>query len=302
MENGTWKMDNKKRIGIIGKGAWGKALHHVIRQNTERVRLIGRGETVRGDVIIIAVPTNNIHELKAVIEPMEDGQVIINTSKGIEGQTHRLPHEIIEKTFPQCRYYTLIGPGFAGEVMQDMPTIVNLGYGQQKSEAEDLVTLLQTHTFRVQPVEAIHLLELSAALKNIYAIGCGLADGLGYGINTRTLLTVVAIEELQRLFAGLHLGAGIPSTAGTIGDLILTCNSVKSRNFSFGRALATSSVQSALNEAKGVVEGYTSLLAISEWERASGVSLPLARFIMEVVEYDDPETVTSYFIEFITHV
>lgn len=289
-----------KNIAIIGNGAWGKAIFQVMSQNSKNVRLVGRGETVTEELIVIAVPTNNIHELKDFISPVHDRPIIINTSKGIEEKTHRLPREIIKTMFPDCRYYTLVGPSFAGEVMQDMPTIVNLGYGDEQEEAAGVATLFQTRTFRVRQAEAIPVLELSAALKNIYAIGCGIADGLGYEINTRTLLTVIAIEEIQRLFACLGLASDTNSTAGTIGDLMLTCNSPESRNFSFGRAIAQKPVKTALQAYKGVVEGYTSLASVAHWENESGGKLPLAALIRDIVDADSPQTVRSAFNTFVS--
>lgn len=295
-------MMSKKSVCIVGNGAWGNALLHTVSKNTDSVRLAGRGETVTEEIIVVAVPANNIRELASVIRPEHARPVIINTAKGIEEKTHQLPHEIIRELFPDCAYYTLVGPGFAGEVMQDMPTLVNLGYGQKTEEVSKIAALFQTATFRVRPAAATHILELAAALKNIYAIGCGLADGLGFAVNTRTLLTVVAIEEMWQLFSALKLSIGTRSTAGTIGDLMLTCNSRESRNFSFGRAIATATVATALQQAKGVVEGYTSLHSVSYWEDLAGRELPLARFIRESVERDEPQTIQQRFAAFIQHV
>ena len=290
-----------KNVAIIGSGAWGNALYHVLGRNTP-VKKYGRGEEVSEKIIVIAVPTQNIRELTSVISTPPEKLTIINTAKGIEQESQKLPHQIVEELFPGSIYLSLIGPGFAREVMENMPTLVNLGYGQEEKRGKMIASLFETDTFRVRPCEAIHILELSSALKNIYAIGCGLVDGLGYGMNTRTMLTVLAYEEMQSLFIGLGLGSGPLSYPGTIGDLILTCNSHESRNFTFGRTLANKTVTEALGSAKGVVEGYTSLNALDYYERKASVSLPLARFIYETIQRNNPKTTLHYFTEFTANI
>jgi glycerol-3-phosphate dehydrogenase (NAD(P)+) len=292
-------MNKQKSIAIIGKGVWGKALHHVISQNRPDVRILGRGEAVTEEIVILAVPTQSIRDLIPHLKSLPQSTIIVNTAKGIEEETHLLPHEIVKEMLPDCHYFTLIGPGFAGEVVRDMPTIVNLGYGEEGELFSEIVEILQTDRFRVRPVQAIQILELSAALKNIYAIGCGLADGLGYETNTRIQLVVLAIEEVQKLFASLNLSVGVASTAGTIGDLVLTCNSIESRNFQFGRLLATHVTSEAMEKVVGIVEGFSSLDSLSALEHKSGVKLPLAVFIKEVTTINDPKTVMQRFDTFI---
>lgn len=287
----------KERVCIIGNGAWGRALLHVIKQNTTHVRIAGRGENITEEIIIIAVPTNNIRQLGHLITTRNP--IIVNTAKGIEKETHKLPHEIIRELYPNCHYLTLIGPGFADEVSRNMPTLVNLGFGTERELLPTIQALFTTDSFRVRPVRAVRILELSAALKNIYAIGCGLADGLGYEINTRVQLIVLAIEEIQRLFTKLKLTVGINSAAGTIGDLILTCNSIESRNFQFGRNLAKYDVSESLKRVKETVEGYSTLQSLANLEESSGASLHVAEFIKRVIDEDNPKTVKKRFESFI---
>jgi glycerol-3-phosphate dehydrogenase (NAD(P)+) len=288
-----------KEVCIIGNGAWGKALFHVISQNTKNVRIAEKGEVVTEEIIVIAVPTNNIRELAKVIKSPSADPIIINTAKGIEKDTHLLPHEILHDLFPESRYFTLIGPGFAGEVARNMPTLLNLGFGNEKNLSRKILHLFQTDFFRVRSVPAIHVLELSAALKNIYAIGCGLADGLGYETNTRIQLIVLAIEEMQRLFAAQSLSISAQATAGTVGDLILTCNSSESRNFRFGQLLAKQKVQDSLERVKETVEGYYTLQSLEYLQSMAATPLPLAAFVGDVVAQDTPAAVKKRFAEFI---
>jgi glycerol-3-phosphate dehydrogenase (NAD(P)+) len=290
------------KVCIIGNGAWGRAISHVVRQNTNQVRIAGRGEKVEEEIIIIAVPTNNIRELTSVIQPNHKPRIVINTAKGIESETHKLPGEILKELLPHCSYFTLIGPGFAQEVIEETPTLVNIGYEKKSAALTEVRQLLQTDFFRVRPTRGTTILELSAAMKNIYAISCGIADGLGYRTNTRTLLLTVAIEEIRRLFFTLRLPISLESTAGTIGDLALTCNSLESRNFQFGRHLTTTSVKASLESVHGVVEGYTSLESLDYLEERSGISLPLASFIKTIVTNDKPLTVQKAFGAFILNI
>lgn len=297
MENGTWKLDNTQSICIIGNGSWGNALLSVVSQNTKSARIAKRGEVIREEIVIIAVPTNSIRELAGMVSA--NNPIIINTAKGIEKGTHKLPQEIIHELYPSAHYFTLIGPGFADEVKHGMPTIVNLGFGEEQELFHKIQQVFETDTFRIRPVRAIRILELSAALKNIYAIGCGLADGLGYETNTRVQLIVLAIEEIQRLFKKLKLTAGVNSTAGTIGDLILTCNSSESRNFQFGRNLAKYSVEESLKQVKETVEGYFTLQSLEYLEKSSGASLPVAAFIQQIITNNDPQAIRKQFEAFI---
>lgn len=288
-----------KNVTIIGKGAWGKAMEYIMRQNVS-VRMVGKGEIVTEDIIVIAVPTNNISELASVLKPSGKHPIIINTAKGIEEKTHRLPREIITELVPGCRYFTLIGPGFATEVLEDMPTMVNLGYGKEDKLAAEIAGLFQTDTFRVRPCEAIQVLELAAALKNIYAIGCGIAEGLGYGANTRALLVTIAHEEMSRLFQAENMVSGSNSTAGTLGDLVLTCNSAESRNFRFGKYLTKFSVSESLRRIAQTVEGYSTLASLEYLEKSAGVTLPFAEFINEVLRRNKPRVVDKMLQKYIS--
>src|SRR5205823_2905606 len=154
-------------------------------------------------------------ELASVVRPVGAKPIIINAAKGIERKSYKLPEEIVRELWPDCYYFTLIGPGFAEEVMQNTPTLVNLGFEKKNTLVQEVKRLLSTGYFRLRLCEGTTVLELSAALKNIYAISCGLADGLGYRTNTRTLLLTLAIEEMRQLFFRLGLEISLESTAGT---------------------------------------------------------------------------------------
>lgn len=285
------------KVTIVGSGAWGKAIYSVVNHNTDNVSVAGRGEEIQADVVILCVPTQSIRVVLPLIT-FRGKQIIINTAKGIERSTHLLPHQIIANELPNADYYTLIGPGYSHDVINKTPTLVNLGYSKG-GQTKQLARLFQTDYFRVRPSESVEALELSAACKNIYAIGCGLATGLGYGTSTRAALISLAIEELQRLFSGQKLKTDASSVPGTIGDLILSCNSEESRNFTFGKLLATLTTDESLEKIGATVEGYHSLASVSYLKNKTRIALLFATFIKDVVTHNKPEDTKNRFEEFV---
>jgi glycerol-3-phosphate dehydrogenase (NAD(P)+) len=290
-----------EKVCIIGNGAWGRALFHVIKQNTDAVRMVGRGEVVTESVIVLAVPTQSLRDLRTVLHPEGKKPIIINTAKGIERLTHKLPEDIVKEFIPDCQYYALIGPSFAEEVVSNMPTVVNLGFETAAKQKDEVQKLMQTDYFRVKLTKGVTALELSGALKNIYAIGCGLADGLGYRTNTRVQLIMLAVEEMQRLFHKMKLIVDSTALPGTIGDLILTCNSSESRNFRFGQLLTKYTTDESLKKVGSTVEGFGTLNSIRYLEHRAAVQLPLAALIKKIVFSPDAERVNNLFREFIKH-
>ena len=156
----------------------------------------------------------------------------------------------------------------------------------------------QTDFFKTELTASFQALELSSAFKNIYAIACGLCDGLGYGHNTKTKLIILAMQELHGLFINLKIELDESALPGTIGDLILTCASEKSRNFTFGKLLAEHSATDALAKIKSTVEGFHSLASVDYWKKLNG-KLTLARFIADAVKKDNPKKVRKDFEKFI---
>ena len=288
-------------VKIIGNGAWGKAIYSVVKKNTPTASFLLRGEkaTVR-DVLILSVPTQSIREALQLISFKEKHGIVINTAKGIEKNTHFLPQQIVSEAFGEdARYYSLIGPSFANEVVDEMPTIVNLGYTDENPLNQDVRNLFLTPYFRVRLTQNIEALELSGAFKNIYAIACGFANGLGYGANTRAKLLVLAIEEMSELHANLGHKMEVNMTAGTLGDLILTCNSIESRNFRFGSYLATHKKNEAFALVKSTVEGLDSLASVEYFKNKAKTKLRLASFICELVSMDKPKNAKKNFEDFV---
>ncbi len=228
--------------------------------------------------------------------------IIINASKGIEKSTHFLPYEIVEAIVgKKIDYYSLIGPSLAKEVREKMPTIVNIGYIKESTNNELVKKLFQTKFFRVKLAKGVEALELSAGFKNIYAISCGIAEGLGYGMNTKSELLTLAITEINTLYKNLNLRFDPNITFGTTGDLVLSCMGSGSRNFTFGKLLVKYSVEESLNRINSTVEGFYSLLSVAHFERKTKSKLPLASFIADVVLLNNPKQLKKHFEDFIVY-
>lgn len=291
-------------IKILGNGNWGNALYSVITQNCQSVSILKREQTAtKADLVVLATPTQSIRESLKNISFGDKHKIIVNTTKGIEKSSHLLPFQIINKLYGNnISYFTLIGPSFAQEVTNKMPTLVNLAYTKKSSNGTEILkirNLFQTNFFRVKLTTNVEALELSAAFKNIYAIACGLVQGLGYGTNTRVKLLVLAIDEIANLCKKLKWNVDPNATPGTIGDLVLTCNSTESRNFTFGNLLAKYSVEEALCKVNSTVEGFYSLNSVKHFEEQSKTNLPLANFVFDIVKKNNPEKVKTQFKSFV---
>lgn len=273
-------------VKVIGAGAWGQSIASVLQENNHTVLFLKRGEIYleKGDIVVLALPTNAIREALSVAKDIQN-LTIINCSKGIERKTHKLPWEIVKELLPATTmYFSLLGPSFAHELQEKMPTLINLGYENHKKDADKIEQLFQTAYLRIHVVKGIASLELAAALKNIYAIACGLATGAGFGMNTRTKIIVSAIGEFYLLANALGYSIDEQSMSGIIGDFILTGNSIESRNFLFGKLLVAHPVEESLQKVHATVEGYYAVFSIAFLAEKAKVKLPLANVVFQMVQ------------------
>ncbi|QQS18982.1 hypothetical protein IPL68_02930 [Candidatus Saccharibacteria bacterium] len=282
------------QVSLLGNGVFGSAIGSVLEHNGVRPQYadIGQPLTSNADVLIILVPTQAIRSaLKDNSHAVTDSTIIVSCSKGIEEATHFLPHQIVADMGIKNPYYSLLGPSFAENIIERQPTIMSLGYDDYE-HVDELQSLLQNDYFRIRPIEGCEMLEMAAAFKNIYAISCGYAQGLGYGANTRAALITLALQE----FAALAHAKGFTGydvlSPGVLGDMVLTCSSDKSRNFQFGHELAESTDTAHLSAQAKTTEGYHtahSVLAIAE---QAGLRLPLAELTARVVHHPGPHDET----------
>jgi glycerol-3-phosphate dehydrogenase (NAD(P)+) len=278
----------KRRIAIAGNGAWGQALAHVARTAGHDVSMWSRQKSdvvsfASLDAIIVAVPAQAVRDVLTLIKPPK-GIPLIISAKGIEQQTAKFMNEVVAEIVPGSHSFVLSGPSFASDVVKGMPTAVTLA-APTLAEAGEWAQALSLPMFRVYGSDDVLGVEIGGALKNVLAIACGISDGRGLGDSARAALTTRGFAELMRF--GKKLGAKPETLTGLagLGDLLLTCSSHQSRNYSFGLAIGQgASVSAALAASRGVVEGaYTARVAQALAMRHE-VDMPIVAAVSAIID------------------
>ena len=304
-------------ISIIGAGSWGVGLAVLLYKNghsitmwsaipaevdmlqktreqksmpgiklAEEIRITGdMKEAVDGaDLLVLAVPSVYTRETASRMSPhVHSGQKIVNVSKGIEEKTLYTLSEIIEEEISQADVAVLSGPSHAEEVSRGLPTTCVVG-AHSKETAEYIQDLFMCNVFRVYISPDILGIELGGALKNVIALAAGIADGLGYGDNTKAALITRGLTEITRL--GLAMGAKAETLYGLsgIGDLIVTCASMHSRNRRAGILIGQGkSMDEAMEEVQMVVEGVYSAKAALALAKKYHVDMPIIEQVNRVL-------------------
>lgn len=310
-----------KKIGVIGAGSWGTALAWLLANNGHEVTLWSimedevkmlnetREHTLKlpgvklqdsilittdlemamkdKDVLVLAVPSPFTRSTSRMMQSFAaDGQLIVNVAKGVEETTLMTLSEIIEEEIPQARVAVLSGPSHAEEVGKGLPTTCVIG-ARDRETAEYLQKIFMSPVFRVYTSPDILGIELGAALKNVIALAAGVADGLGYGDNTKAALITRGIAEISRL--GIAMGARAETFFGLsgIGDLIVTCASVHSRNRKAGYLMGQGyTMKEAMDQVKMVVEGVYSAKAALALSEKYHVEMPIIVEVNKVLFED----------------
>lgn len=306
------------KIGIMGAGSWGTALALLLNKNGHEVTIwsIDKREVqmlvekrehetklpgikipesiqitneiqegiLEKDVIVLAVPSPFTRSTaRSMREYVKEGQIIVNVGKGIEESTLKTLTEQIEEEIPQAIVSVLSGPSHAEEVGRELPTTAVVG-AKKKETAQYLQSIFMSEVFRVYTSPDVLGIELGGSLKNVIALAAGMADGLGYGDNTKAALITRGIAEIARL--GVKMGGRIESFSGLtgIGDLIVTCASVHSRNRKAGYLIGQGyTMQEAMDEVKMVVEGVYSAKAAKKLADEYQVSMPIVEEVNQVL-------------------
>jgi len=311
------------RVSIIGAGSWGTALakllhkngHHVtvwsiipaeiqmLQEKHEHIdKLPGvklpediefttdlKSAVCGREVLVLAVPSPYTRNTARMLgEVVEEGQIIVNVAKGVEENTLMTLSEIIVEEVPQAVVAVLSGPSHAEEVGKGIPTTIVVG-ARKRSVAEKLQNMFMNDVFRVYTSSDVLGIELGGALKNVVALAAGIADGLGYGDNTKAALITRGIAEISRL--GTAMGARAETFSGLtgIGDLIVTCASVHSRNRRAGILIGQGkTMEEAMEEVKMVVEGVYSAKAAMGLAKKYDVQLPIIDQVNRVLFENKP--------------
>lgn len=236
------------------------------------------------DVLVMAVASIFTRQTAARMKPyVKEGQIIVDVAKGIEEATLKTLSEQISEEIPQAEVAVLSGPSHAEEVSRGIPTSVVIGASSRKT-AEYLQNLFMSDVFRVYTSPDVKGIELGGSLKNVIALAAGIADGLGYGDNSKAALITRGMAEIARL--GMTMGARQETLYGLsgIGDLIVTCASMHSRNRRAGILMGQGrSMEEAMAEVCMVVEGVYSAKAAKALADQYYINMPIVNEINKVL-------------------
>ncbi|MGQ8365959.1 NAD(P)H-dependent glycerol-3-phosphate dehydrogenase [Glaciecola sp. 1036] len=313
-------MSNSDCVTVLGAGSYGTALGFCLARNNNHTYLWGRDKQqiddmiqtrqntkylgeftfpesleptsdlasciARSEYLLVVVPS---HAFKSMLEDLKpyltDRHKVIWASKGLEPHTGRLLHEVFTEIIgSQVPHGVLSGPTFAKEMAAALPTAITLSSKDDVLLSEFSEKLHNPKGFRVYLNHDLIGVQLGGAVKNVIAIGAGLADGLGFGANARTALITRGLAELTRL--GVSLGGTQEAFMGMsgLGDLVLTCTDNQSRNRRFGLALGQGmSVDAAIESIGQVVEGYRNTEEVHILASRQNIEMPICEQIYQVL-------------------
>ncbi len=281
---------------------WGRNAEHMRQLEAERVNAeylpgckfpanlkatADLREAVTGaEDILVAVPSHALHAVLRIVAPLlKPEQGIASACKGLEPNTGKLVHEVIEDILGKDRKLAVIsGPTFAKEVGLGMPTAVTVA-SSNPDYAEKIVNALHGHGFRAYTSDDVVGVEVGGSVKNVLAIGVGIADGLGLGANTRAGMITRGLAEITRL--GEAMGGRRETFRGLagLGDLVLTCTDDQARNRRMGLALAKGkSLAQAQKEIRQVVEGVRVAPEVIRLAKKHGVEMPISEQVVRVLQ------------------
>ncbi len=318
-------MSDKQTIGVIGAGAWGTALAQMLASDGREVVLWAfepevvaainaehrnplylpsatLAPTIRAtgdladlsgiDTVLVVTPAQVLGRVLAGL-PQSPRDLVL-CSKGIEAGTGRLMNDVAREAAPGSAIAVLSGPTFAHEVAAGLPTAVTLACGGGQAQWERIAPALARPAFRPYYSDDVAGAEIGGAVKNVLAIACGVVDGLGLGQNARAALIARGYAEMLRF--GEALGARAETLSGLcgLGDLVLTCSSTSSRNFSLGKALGEGAVAADLMaDRRTVAEGAYTAPVLAELAEARGIPMPIVAGVDAILKGAEARAVVA---------
>ncbi|WP_300279253.1 NAD(P)H-dependent glycerol-3-phosphate dehydrogenase [Peptacetobacter sp.] len=307
-----------KKVCVLGTGSWGTALALSLAKNKFEVFMWTRrkeqadyinknrenteylpgakfpenlnvtdniDEAIKdSEIIVIAVPSQSVREICSKLKgKLNSNQILVNVAKGLEKGSGKRLSEVCKEELPNSKYVMLSGPSHAEEVAKELPTTIVVS-SESIESAQTVQDAFMSPSLRVYTNPDLIGVELGGALKNIVAFGAGICDGLGYGDNTKAALMTRGITEISRL--GIAMGAKVITFTGLsgIGDLIVTCTSMHSRNRRAGILIGKGySLEETLKEIKMVVEGITATEVAHDVAKKLGIDMPITNAIYGVL-------------------
>lgn len=301
-----------KKIAVIGSGAWGLGLASLIASNKNLVHIFSRdvfeaakankiliknkvsaiadanfSSTVKGaEFIFVVVPSDATSIIFKSLskEKISPKTIIVVCSKGIDGKTLKLFSDSAKEILPQNNYAILSGPNFAGEIADGLPATTTIASPDKKT-AQNIVKVLENDHFKPIISDDVVAAQIFGAIKNVFAIGCGIIEGLKIGENAKAALVLKGALEAAVLIEKL---GGKPhehfiSPAG-LGDLFLTCSSRKSRNNSLGFMIGSGKKVKEILASKTTFEGFSASELIIKFAKKYKVKLPLCETINQILQ------------------
>ncbi len=316
-------------LGVIGAGAWGTALAQMLASEGREVLLWAREDGLAeainstrvnepflpsatlADTLTATPDLADIEacEIALVVTPAQHLGATLSTmnsfprdlvlcSKGIEASTGRMMHDVAHEIAPDSDIAVLSGPTFAHEVAAGLPTAVTLACGGGEEQWERLVPAIARREFRPYYADDLVGAEVGGAVKNVLAIGCGVVEGLKLGQNARNALITRGFAEMLRFGAAL---GGRPETLNGLcglGDLVLTCSSTSSRNFSLGKALGEGEDAATLMaDRRTVAEGAHTAPVLRDLAIRHAVDMPITMAVNHLLEGASAQDVARELLE-----
>lgn len=312
-------------VGVIGAGAWGTALAQMLASDGRDVLIWAReaelvaeinsartnslflpsatlSDTIRAtgdlgemaglDALLVVTPAQHMGSVLATMP--EHPRDLVLCSKGIEAGTGRLMNHVAKDAAPGSAIAVLSGPTFAHEVAAGLPTAVTLACAEGEEQWDRIAPLVARQAFRPYFSDDVTGAEIGGSVKNVLAIACGVVDGLGLGQNARAALIARGYAEMLRF--GEALGARAETLAGLcgLGDLVLTCSSTSSRNFSLGKALGEGrKADELMADRKTVAEGAHTAPVLVELAARHAIAMPIVTAVYDLLKGDEPRAVVS---------
>jgi len=318
------------KVAVIGTGQFGYAIAYALNKNNNEIIMWGEDENktkllqqgklelvpgfkvVEGitftnsfeealkdtKIVFVVVPSQFMASVcKGMAPYVRKDMYFCIDSKGVEKGTSKFVHQIFEDYIDSKHYSTLSGPAFAVDILKDEPCGFSLGSKSYKT-TQMVKAALASNSFKLRASRNVIGVELCGTLKNVIAIASGMLEGLGYSDTARSFLIVESMHDIKELISAFGANKKTIQSYAGIGDLILTCTSTKSRNYSYGVLLGKKDFDGAKAYLENnTVEGYNTLKTIHSLLRKKRIKMPIINLIYEIVVNEkDPESLVKFLI------
>ena len=321
------------KIAILGTGAYGMAISSILIDNNHSVTMWTKFDTEKEnllknrknekllpgfildkdikitnileeaikdkDLIIIAIPTAYIDDLAKDMEPYIDNNHILIATKGIEQNTGLFVHEILAKHLKTANYAVISGPSFAKDIVKKMPVGLSLA-GTSRETTSRAIKALANNYIKLRETNDLIGIETCGAIKNVIALSAGMLEGLGATDSTTAMFLTEATHDMMEILSAVSSSRSTVTSFAGLGDLLLTCTSVQSRNYRYGLLIGSNKSKDEINDylKNTTVEGYYTLKSIYKLLHDKNVEVPIIDLIYDIIfEEKDPKELLTFLVE-----